>query len=107
MTNQLDECCSIPGVLSREGRMVFTIRLRCRPLSLCGSRYLYAQVYPDWTCGTPTPDCGTSQGFEPLTKSSRSNSPTNCTLRSKSTPKCTLIGHVGPQSPTAEGYSIS
>jgi hypothetical protein len=41
------------------------------------------------------------QGFEPLTKSSRSNAPTNCTLCRKSTPRCTLIGHVGPQTPTA------
>jgi hypothetical protein len=32
-------------------------------------------VYLDWTCGTPNPD----EGFEPLAKSSRSNSPSNGT----------------------------
>ncbi len=106
MTNQLDECCSIPGVLSREGRMVFS----CASLMIliCPSvktflmihiypvRFpeIYATVYPDWTCGTPTPDRGGSlqhrrglnpqprvqpplfhctlapEGFEPLAKGS-------------------------------------
>ncbi len=46
---------------------------------------IYAQVYPDWTCGVPTPNCGGTlqhlRIFEPLTKGSRSNPPTNCTLR--------------------------
>jgi hypothetical protein len=46
-----------------------------------------------------------SQGFEPLTKSSRNNSPTNCTLCRKSMPRCTLIGHVGPQPPAAGDHS--
>ncbi len=46
MTNRLDECHLIPGVLSCEGQMVF------RPVF----PEIYAKVYPDWTCGAPTPD---------------------------------------------------
>ncbi len=83
--------------------------------NVCGLLGIYAQLYPDWTCGAQTPNHGGTvqhprglnpwprvqqpsnhctlapEGFEPLTKGSWATRQTNCTLWQCT---CTCRSHI-------------